>query len=443
MALVTRQHPAFQRLAEGRGLAALAACLMLGACAQNPELALPNLAETASTSSGTSKDEVHKQNDLEKATEYWGKQYAEHPRDLNASLNYARNLKAMGEKSRAMAVLQQAALFHDQSRELAGEYGRLALDMDQISVASRLLAAADDPINPDWKVISARGTVFAKQGKYSEAIPFYEHALTLAHNHPSVLSNLALAHAMNGEPAKAETMLRQAATVDPASLKIRQNLALVLGLQGKYDEAKQVASRDLSPEKAAENSDYLRRVVKLEPKAMPAPAPALAPSPAAGNWEVSQSVKVAPDATPASAAPRQVAQANVVLPVRKPNAALAMNAVERTPLVALTATHVAEPAPSRVAVVLPERKPNTALAAKASDWPAQIAQDTTHAVEAAPGRAAVVLPERKPNAALAMNAAKRSPQDELKSTQGADANVDAWKPQVVALSNGRSARDGR
>jgi hypothetical protein len=74
---------------------------------------------------------------------------------------------------------------------------------------------------------------------------------------------------MNGEPKRAETMLRQAAATDRGSLKIRQNLALVLGLQGKYDEAKLLASRDLSAESAAENTDYLRRIVKLEKEVPP------------------------------------------------------------------------------------------------------------------------------------------------------------------------------
>jgi len=208
--------------------------------------------------------------ELAKATQYWGKEYAKKPRSLQAALSYAKDLKALGEKRRALAVLQQASLIHGNSRELANEYGRLALEFDQISLAGRLLAAADDPADPDWRVISARGTVLAKQGKYKEAIPYYEHALALSHDRPSILSNLALAHAMNGEPKRAEKMLRQAAANDRNSLKIRQNLALVLGLQGKYDEAKLLASRDLSSENAAENTDYLRRIVKLEPKKSPA-----------------------------------------------------------------------------------------------------------------------------------------------------------------------------
>jgi Flp pilus assembly protein TadD len=207
--------------------------------------------------------------ELVKATEYWAKEYAKEPRNLDAALSYAKNLKAMGEKKRALSVLQQASVFHGNSRDLASEYGRIALEFDQIGLAGRLLAAADDPTNPDWRVISARGTVLAKQGKYQDAIPYYERALVHAHDHPSILSNLALAHAMNGEPKRAEAMLRQAAATDRNSLKIRQNLALVLGLQGKYDEAKLLASHDLSAENAAENTDYLRRIVKLEPNKPP------------------------------------------------------------------------------------------------------------------------------------------------------------------------------
>jgi Flp pilus assembly protein TadD len=268
MALVTQRTVALRRLQDCRGLAALAACLMLGACAGSPKPSIPDviaLGDEPEQASAASRGE------LEKATAYWGQRFAKSPRDLQTAMNYAKNLKAMGEKQRALAVLQQASLFHGQSRELAGEYGRLALDLDQVSVAGQLLAAADDPGRPDWRIISARGTVLAKQGKYQDAIPYYERALALAHEHPSILSNLALAHAMNGEPARAESMLRKAAATDRNSLKIRQNLALVLGLQGKYDEANRLASRDMTPENAAENTDYLRRIVKLEPKAAPMP----------------------------------------------------------------------------------------------------------------------------------------------------------------------------
>jgi Flp pilus assembly protein TadD len=226
--------------------------------------------------------------ELQKATEYWGKAYAQSPRDLQAALSYARNLKAMGEKRRALGVLQQASLYHGESRELAGEYGRLALDLDQVRVAKQLLAMADDPGKPDWRIISARGAALAKEGNYSEAIPLFERSVALSQNQPSVLSNLALAYAMNGEPNKAESMLRQAAATDNNSPRIRQNLALVLGLQGKYDEAKLVAARDIPMTNAAANADFLRQVVKLDPKSVPNSDPLPA------EWDTKSKIAEAP-----------------------------------------------------------------------------------------------------------------------------------------------------
>lgn len=211
--------------------------LALGACSQSTDLLLtsssdePRSIETAATP----------QSELEKATEHWGKEHAKSPRDRNAALSYARNLKAMNRKAEALAVLQASYLYHAQDREFLSEYGRLALEQDQVPLAQQLLERADDPAKPDWRVLSARGAAMAKQGQYKAAIPFFERARVLAPNQASVMSNLALAYAMDGQAPKAEPLLRQAAASDSGEPRVRQNLALVLRLQGKADEATRVA----------------------------------------------------------------------------------------------------------------------------------------------------------------------------------------------------------
>lgn len=294
MAHATTRPTAFCRLHKWQGVGAAATCLMLGACGQLPNPGAPEMLALKDPTP-QAREGANPGEELAKATEYWGKQYSQNSRDLKTALNYARNLKAMDQKRRALAVLQQASLFHGENRELAGEYGRLALDMDQLNVANKLLTVADDPTNPDWRVISARGTLLAKQGKYRDAIPYYERALTLSDNHSSIMSNLALAHAMSGEPKRAEGMLRQAADANRASPKIRQNLALVLSLQGKYDEAKMFASQGLSNESASENTEYVRRIVKLEPKEAPKPESASQLAHNAPDMPASQLAHNAPD----------------------------------------------------------------------------------------------------------------------------------------------------
>ncbi len=213
--------------------------------------------------------------DLQKATEYWGKEYQKNPAKLDNALGYAKNLKALGNKSEAFAVMQQAGQIHQQSRELASEYGRLALEMDQTTLAAQLLEFADDPTKPDWKVISARGAANAKLGRNKEAVALLERANLLAPAQQSVMNNLALAYTMTGEAAKAEELLRKAVATEGASAKTRQNLALVLGLQGKYEEATRIGETSLAANDAKANTALLRQIVKLEPKTAPAvPVPA-------------------------------------------------------------------------------------------------------------------------------------------------------------------------
>jgi Flp pilus assembly protein TadD len=395
MAFASHQHPAFSRLRHGGTIAALTASLMLGACGQSLTPGASDLLSINGSSASAQQAQATAQpatqragDDLQKATDYWGKQYGENPRDLKTALSYARNLKAMGEKRRALAVLQQASFFHGQDRELASEYGRLALDLDQVSVAKKLLEVADDPARPDWRVISARGAALAKEGNYNDAIPLFERALSLAHNQPSVLSNLALAYAMNGESTKAESMLRQAAASDSNSPRIRQNLALVLGLQGKYDEAKLVAARDIPMPNASENADYLRQVVKLDPKSVPNSDPQPA------EWNTEASVAEAPVA---GAVPVQkVADVEALLPIDP-------KAVQDTAWVVATDEPVV-PAPMKAA---------TAPASKLMSVAEMAAQ-----LDAGEGSARVAKPKK---AAAAPQAAPKS----------AAAKSSSWSPMVA------------
>lgn len=259
-----------------RALLAAVVGLGIGACSQVGPAPLDLAATQPPASAASQSPPKGTKEELAKATDYWGKEFAKNTKDAQIALNYARNLKAMGEKRQALAVLQQASIFHPGHRALNSEYGRLALEFDQVSVAHKLLEQADDPANPDWRVISARGTVLAKQGRYRDAIPFYERALALAPDQASVLNNLALAHAMEGHPDKAEPLLKRAASAAGNDARVSQNLALVLGLQGRYDEARLAAASQQSPDSAAANVDYVRRIVMLDPQ----PAPPIAPVPA-------------------------------------------------------------------------------------------------------------------------------------------------------------------
>ncbi len=241
-------------------------CLSLGACAQSgnelqASLSGPDAAsvETAATP----------QSELQKATAYWAQKHAEVPHDPKAALAYAKNLKALGDKRRAFAVLQQASLFNAQDKGIASEYGRLALENGQVQLANRLLTIAHNPAKPDWRVLSARGAALGRLGDYRSAVRVLEQAHQLAPKRASVLNNLAMAHVAMGEPAKAEKLLRPVALAADASPKLRKNLALALSLQGRYTEAKALAAQDGSAAQAYAQIDQVKRMVRLPEQSVP------------------------------------------------------------------------------------------------------------------------------------------------------------------------------
>lgn len=267
------QTPKKMALSGARLVVVLAATGFLGACAGSNDM-LPSTATLAADPDAVQAvDALDPKAELRKATEYWGQQYNKKPNDKTAALNYAKNLKASGDKRQALMVLQNSFSMNSSDPEIAGELGRLALEFDQLSLASRALTVADVAENTDWRVVSARGTVLAKQGQHKAAIPYFERALTMSPNQPSVLNNLAMANAMSGNPQKAEQILRDLAQLNGAPAKVSQNLALVLGLQGKYDESKAAGAAVASNEVAAANTDYIRQLVQLQPTHTPAAAP--------------------------------------------------------------------------------------------------------------------------------------------------------------------------
>ena len=86
----------------------------------------------------------------------------------------------------------------------------------------------------------------------------WNQALALSPDNPDVLTNMAISAMTRGDTASAEPLLRRAAAQPGASLKVRLNLAMALGLNGKMDEAEQMMRRDLPPDAADRNLEWLR-----------------------------------------------------------------------------------------------------------------------------------------------------------------------------------------
>lgn len=182
------------------------------------------------------------------------------PADGRVALAYARALRTTDQISQAAAVLQQAALRNPRDKVLLGAYGKLLVEAGRYREAIDVLANAHSPAAPDWRILSAQGSASAQLGEQARAQSFYEAALKIRPNEPSLLSNLGLSYALSRNLDQAEQTLRLAADQPGADARVRANLALVLGLKGRFADAEDILRRDMTPAEAAANIASLRKL---------------------------------------------------------------------------------------------------------------------------------------------------------------------------------------
>lgn len=184
------------------------------------------------------------------------------------ALAEARALRLSGDKAGAFAILEKAADSSPKDTAVLKERALLALELGQIAKAEQQLKALIDPKAPDWRILSGYGAALAASGKHQQAQLQFAKALELAPDHPAILNNLALSYALDGKSEDAERLLARAAQSGQKTApgaQARQNLALIVGLKGRTDEAVKISSAVLPPAQARANADFLAKSAGAEP----------------------------------------------------------------------------------------------------------------------------------------------------------------------------------
>ncbi len=194
-------------------------------------------------------------------TDEWGKRYDQNPGDKTASINYARGLRALTRYSEAAAVMRTAAVEAPQDDEVLGEYGKALADSGELAQAKDVLTRAYPQDRPDWTIMSVQGAVEDELGDHDGARTFYAEALKIAPGEPFLLNNLGLSYALTKQLPQAEATLREASASPHADVRVRNNLALVLSLEGKYAQAEDVNRQDMSDDAARANVKAIRQMI--------------------------------------------------------------------------------------------------------------------------------------------------------------------------------------
>jgi Flp pilus assembly protein TadD len=199
--------------------------------------------------------------DWRRSADALGDRYRANPADPDVAINYAQSLRANGQRSQAVAVLEQASIHNPKHKAVLGAYGRALADVGNFKQALEILNHAHTPEQPDWRILSVQGAVLDQMGRHEDAQRYYVTALRIMPDEPSVLSNLGLSYALSKDLIRAESTLRKAAAQSRVDARVQQNLALVVGLQGRFAEAENIAQADLPSDEAAANVAYLREML--------------------------------------------------------------------------------------------------------------------------------------------------------------------------------------
>ena len=212
---------------------------------------------------------------------FWAQEQQVNPMDPIAGVKLAQALREMGQFDQAAETAQGVLTVQPANLDAMLEVGRAHIARGQAFYGIAALEQARAAAPRDWRPLSLLGVAYQQVRRPDDAKTAWTEALRLSPDNPDVLTNAAIARMGEGDAPSAEILLRRAAAQPTATLKVRQNLALSLGLQGKTAEAEAILRRDLPPEAADAN---LRWLAERTAAARGAPVAAAAETGTARTW---------------------------------------------------------------------------------------------------------------------------------------------------------------
>jgi Flp pilus assembly protein TadD len=249
-----------------RTAAAIAAAALISGCIAAPpptpqEIALIDQAAKSLLPAPAAEREAAERQDLLSQAKFWAVEYEKNPNEYEAALKYARVLRSIGSSPRASEVAAQALNLKQADIELTLIYAQAALDQGKAQDAAAALARAEQEGQNDWRMLSIIGVTMDSLDQHKPAQDYYKRALALSPDNPKILSNLGLSYALDGKPGLAEETLRGALGHPEADARVKQNLILVLGVQGKFDEAEKIAGPETPKALLESNKEYFRTLL--------------------------------------------------------------------------------------------------------------------------------------------------------------------------------------
>lgn len=222
---------------------------LLAGCASAPKAGTPGpdakleaaYAEELAPATPEEIAEIERADALTRAN-FWAGEFRKDPTNLDVTIRFTSVLREIGSHERAIDVLTKTIPLHPKSDELQLIIGRALLSQNRTGEAAEAFYRASVIAPGNAAAHAGLGVAFDRLERHHDAQNSYRAALEIEPQRVSTLTNYGLSLALSGDLTGAEQQLRMAASYPAADGRVRQNLALILGLQGRFEEM-----RDIDP----------------------------------------------------------------------------------------------------------------------------------------------------------------------------------------------------
>lgn len=203
-------------------------------------------------------DKLRAEKNYSSAAAMYQQAHQSNPGDVRPLLGLGESFLAIGANIDATNAYSTALDIDGNNAEALFGLGKARLLLNQPELAVPVLQTATR-VNPsDPRPMTALGVAFDKVGDHAAAQQSYKKVLSLDPNNRAALNNLALSLALSGDEAGAVKILEGLNSSATASSVVRQNLALIYGVNGQMEQSERLGRVDLPESSLQQNLTALR-----------------------------------------------------------------------------------------------------------------------------------------------------------------------------------------
>lgn len=244
-------HRSFDKIRQFLPVSVVA--LSLGACAatspssQTQQVSVDSMIRVADLTRGSG--------DLVNAVGLYQRAHELDPQDVRPLLALGQIFAQLGSPASAAEAFRAAILIEPDNVDARRGLAMTLIAVGQPGQAIAELERALD-MSKDYRLYNSLGVAYDMLGDQASAQTYYKTGLELSPGNLQIINNLGLSLVLEGRYPEAIALLEPAAGDPAATPRLRQNLALAVGLAGDRTRARELAERDVDHATAEKNLSY-------------------------------------------------------------------------------------------------------------------------------------------------------------------------------------------